>query len=71
MNKTITGLINISPKTSFRQKDLYCILLHIINMCEEKPKLSQETIWEIKEARENIKKGSYYTEEEAKKILGL
>ena len=32
--------------------------------------LSQKTILEIKEAREKIKKGEFYTEE-AKKILGL
>lgn len=40
-------------------------------MCEKEPKLSQKTIKEIKEARERIKKGEFYTEEEAKKILGL
>mgnify|MGYP001567248727 CR=1 FL=1 len=34
-------------------------------------KLSQKTILEIKEARERIKKGEFYTEEEAKKILDL
>ena len=39
--------------------------------CEKEPKLSQKTIQEIKEARERIKKGEFYTEEEAKKILGL
>ena len=40
-------------------------------MCEKKPELSQKTILEIKEARERIKKGQFYTEEQAKKILGL
>ena len=38
---------------------------------EKEPKLSQKTILEIKEARERIKKGEFYTEEEAKKILGI
>ena len=46
-------------------------LIYIAKMCEKEPKLSQKTIQEIKEAREKIKKGEFYTEEEAKKILGL
>ena len=46
-------------------------LLFIVKMCEKQPKISQETILEIKQARERIKKGEFYTEEEAKKILGL
>ncbi len=43
----------------------------IAKTCEKEPKLSQRTLQEIKEARERIKKGEIYTEEEAKKILGL
>jgi len=46
-------------------------LLFIAKMCEKEPKLSQKTVQEIKEARERIKSGEFYTEEEAKKILGL
>ena len=46
-------------------------LIHLAKMCEEEPKLSQKSILEIKQARENIKKGEFYTEEEAKQILGL
>jgi len=46
-------------------------LIYLAKMCEEKPKLSQKTILEIKEARERIKKGEFYTEAESKKILGL
>ncbi len=46
-------------------------ILFIVKICEKEPKLSQKTIKEIKEARDNIKKGIFYTEEEAKKILGL
>jgi len=45
--------------------------LFIAKICEKEPKLSQKTIQEIKEARERIKRGEFYTEEEAKKILGL
>ena len=46
-------------------------LLFIAKICEKEPKLSQKTIQEIRIARENIKKGEFYTEEEAKKILGI
>ena len=46
-------------------------LIYLAKMCEKKPNLSQKTILEIKEARERIKKGEFYTEAEAKKILGL
>jgi predicted transcriptional regulator len=46
-------------------------LIYLVKMCEKKPELSQKTILEIKEARKRIKSGDFYTEEEAKKILGL
>ncbi|PIN94867.1 hypothetical protein COU53_01995 [Candidatus Pacearchaeota archaeon CG10_big_fil_rev_8_21_14_0_10_30_48] len=46
-------------------------LIYIAKTCENEPKLSQKTIKEIKEAREKVKKGEFYTEAEAKKILGL
>jgi len=74
--------IRIKPKTkeeldSFRQyknesyDELVRKLVYLAKICEKDPKLSQKSIQEIKEARENIKKGEFYTEEEAKKILGL
>lgn len=46
-------------------------IIIIARTCEKEPKLSQKTIQEIKEARERIKKGEFYSEKEAKKILGL
>jgi len=46
-------------------------LIYIVKLCENEPKLSQKTIKEIKYARERIKKGDFYTEAEAKKILGI
>lgn len=46
-------------------------LVRIVWMCKKRPSLSQRTIREIEEAREQIRRGEYYTEEEAKKILGL
>lgn len=74
--------IRINPNTKveldgFRQyknesyDELVRKLILLAKMCEKEPKLSQKTIQEIKEARERIKKGEFYTEEEAKKILGL
>lgn len=46
-------------------------LIYIAKQCENEPKLSQKAIKEIKEARQRISNGSFYTEKEAKKILGL
>lgn len=74
--------IRINPNTKseldfFRQyknesyDELVRKLIHLVKTCEKEPKLSQKTILEIKEARERIKKGEFYTEEEAKKILGI
>ena len=38
---------------------------------EDELRLSKKTIKEIKEARERIKKGEFYTQAEVEKILGL
>ena len=46
-------------------------LIYLAKMCEKEPKLSQKTIIEIKEARERIKKGKFYTQEEVEKRFGL
>jgi len=46
-------------------------LLFIAKKCEKEPRLSQKVVKEVKLARERIKRGEFYTEEEAKKILGL
>ncbi len=46
-------------------------LIYLAKTCEREPKLSQKTILEIKEARERIKKGEFYTQEEVEKIFGL
>jgi predicted transcriptional regulator len=46
-------------------------VIHLVKMCRKNPKLSQQTIKDIEEAREQIKKGEFYTEAEAKKILGI
>ena len=74
--------IRINPKTKeeldqFRQyknesyDELVRKLIFLAKLSEKEPKLSQKTIKEIKEARERVKKGEFYTEAEAKKILGL
>jgi len=74
--------IRLNPRTKseldgFRQyrnesyDELVRKLIYLAKICEKQPKLSQQTILEIKQARENIKKGEFYTEEESKKILGL
>jgi len=72
--------LNVETKSEldkFRQyksesyNELIRKLLFIMKMCEKEPKLSQQTIEEIKQAREKIKSGEFYTEEEAKEILGM
>lgn len=74
--------IRVNPKTKeeldhFRQyknesyDELVRKLIYLAKLTEKEPKLSQRTILEIKEARERVKKSEFYTESEAKKILGL
>lgn len=46
-------------------------LIYIAKTVEKEPKLSQKTVIGIKEARQRIKDGEFYTEEEAKKILKI
>ena len=46
-------------------------LIFIAKMCENEPKLSQETLKDIRKARKRIQSGEFYGEDEAKKILGL
>ena len=74
--------IRINPETKtkldeFRQyknesyDELVKKLIYLARMCEKDPKLSQKSIQDIKEAREKIKENKFYSEQEAKKILGL
>ncbi len=46
-------------------------LVYIAQNLEKNPELSEKTILEIEKARERIKKGDFYTEEEIQEILGL
>jgi hypothetical protein len=70
-NSTKEQLDSFKQYKSESYDELVRKLIYLAKMCEKKPKLSQKTILEIKEARERIKIGDFYTEEEAKKILGL
>lgn len=80
METETTIRLNVQTKEEldkFRQyknesyNELIRKLIYIVVKCENEPKLSQKTVKEIKEARERIKRGEFYTEAEAKKILGL
>ena len=64
-------LIILKQINTIMSNELVRKLIHPVKICEREPKLSQKTIREIKEARERIKKGEFYTEEESRKILGL
>jgi hypothetical protein len=46
-------------------------MINITKNYNKYPQLSKETILDIENARERIKKGKFLTEEEAKKRLGL
>ena len=74
--------IRLNPKTKdeldqFRQyknesyDEIVRKVIYLVKLTEKRPKISQKTILEIKEARERVKKGEFYTEAEAKKILGI
>jgi predicted transcriptional regulator len=69
--KTKTELDGFKQYKNESYNELLRKLIFIARVCEEDPKLSQKTVQEIKEARERIKNGDFYTEEEAKKILNL
>ncbi len=46
-------------------------IIFILKMVEKEPKLSKKALEDIRKAREKIDKGEFYTNDEAKKILGL
>lgn len=46
-------------------------LMFIAKNCKKNPELSAKTVQEIDDARKRIKSGSFYSENELKKRLGL
>jgi len=70
-NETKQDLDQFKQYKNESYNELIRKLIYIAKMCEKDPKLSKKTIQEIKEARDRIKAGEFYTEKEAKKILGL
>ena len=46
-------------------------LIYIVKSIKKDPELSKEAIQAIESARKRMNKGHFYTEEEAKKVLGL
>jgi hypothetical protein len=46
-------------------------LAFIAEQAGEDPELSKETLLAIEKARERVKKGQYYTEEQVEKSLGI
>lgn len=69
--KTKEDLNNFRQYRNESYDELVRKLIYLAKLSEKEPELSQKTIQEIKEARERVKKGEFYTEEEAKKILGI
>lgn len=69
--KTKSELDSLRQYKNESYNELIRKLLFIVKTCETEPKISQKSIIEINKAREQIKKGEFYSEEEAKKILGF
>ena len=69
--KTKSELDQFKQYKSESYDELVRKLIYLAKMCEKEPKLSQKTVLEIKEARERIKKGEFYTQEEIEKRFGL
>jgi len=46
-------------------------MLYIARNAKRRPQLSRRAVEAIERAREQIKRGEYYTEEEARRILGI
>jgi predicted DNA-binding protein len=69
--ETKTALDNFKQYKNESYNELIRKLIYVANTVETQPKLSQKTILEIKEARERIKSGDFYSEKDVKKILGL
>jgi len=69
--KTKSELNNFRQYKNETYDELLRKLIYLVQMCRTKPKLSQQTIKDIEEARKQIEKGNFYTEKEAKKILGI
>jgi len=66
-----SGLDGFRQHKNESYNELIRKLLFVAKLCEDEPRLSQKTVREIMDARERVRKGDFYTEEEAKKILGV
>ena len=69
--KTKLELDSFKQYKSESYDELVRKLIYLVKLTEKEPRLSQKTILKIKEARERIRNGEFYTEDEAKKILGF
>ncbi|ODS42944.1 MAG: hypothetical protein MSIBF_06705 [Candidatus Altiarchaeales archaeon IMC4] len=80
MGATTTIKIGYETKSSldhFRQyknesyDEILRKMVYIVKNLKTQPKLSQKTVEEIEAARERIKQGRFYTEDEMAKVLGI
>jgi len=69
--ETKSGLDQFREYKSESYDEIIRKLLYITKIAKKSPKLSQEAIKQIEEARARMKKGHFYTEEEVKRILGV
>ncbi len=70
-DKTKIELDNFRQYKNESYDELVRKLIYFAKTCRKNPKISQQAIKDIEGARKQIKKGEFYTEAEARKILGL
>ena len=71
MEKTKKDLEKFREHNRESYEEIVRKLIFIAETAKVEPHLSKKTILEIEAARERIREGNYYTEREARKILGL
>ena len=71
MEKTKDDLEKFREYSRESYEEIVRKLIYVAETAKNEPHLSKKTIEDIEAARERIRKGSFYTEDEAKRILGL
>ena len=71
MDKTMDGLDRCREHPRESYEEIVRKLIYIAETAKKEPGLSKKTVQEIEKARKRIMNNGYYSEQEAKKILGL
>ena len=71
MEKTKNDLNDFREYKNESYEEIVRKLIYIAETSKKEPALSKKTVEEIESARKRINAGEFYTEAEARKILGL